>query len=649
MTLPNSPAEFLHRAWGQVCQPGDWVFLCTRKKEEGKKGWDDHSFPYGPDIRARVRDWLRQHSPKEMDVYWCPLPFKEPQRKAKFVKPVNILWSDVDDGDPTKLRPTVLWESSPGRHHALWFLKERMHAEDAAQLNKSVTYHLGADKGGWDLSQVLRIPGTYNHKYDPQPQVKLLHWDDKKLDPRLIAKKVQHEEVEIVHSEQDWGDAAEILKNYRLPKKLLLLLHGEAEQGKRSEMLWYLENKLSEAGMSPEEVIAVIRESNWNKFKGREGGDEQLRTEMMKIIEKQIVSEPKKGQAKLARRDDGFRVQTFHEVMSSLQTTPGWLIPGFWMRQSHGIVAGEPKSMKTTLFMDAMISIATGTPFLGKYPVEETGTVLYVQNENSEWIMRDRFEKMCANKGLVGKVSYQEGSTNIRVKFQPEVPLYMVNQQGFTLTDEDQQEWLEETIAEMKPAVVVLDPLYLMFDGDIASAQELFPILQWLLYLKNEYKCGIVLIHHWNKGGESKRGGQRMLGSTTLHGWIESAWYLKSMPSDGDQAEIVMEREFRGAGLHQRLSIMVKMGDMGDPTYEVEVDDWNEPEEQQKPGGSRKASPEQMMDEIANIVGMRKGVSESFIVQNTGFNANVIRETLDSMIGKDICYRDAGKIYLKLQ
>lgn len=227
--------------------------------------------------------------------------------------------------------------------------------------------------------------------------------------------------------------------------------------------------------------------------------------------------------------------------------------------------------------------------------------------------------------------------------------MYMVNQQGFTLTDPDQQEWLEETIKELKPAVVCLDPLYLMFDGDIASAQELFPILQWLLYLKNEYKCGIVLIHHWNKGGESKRGGQRMLGSTTLHGWIESAWYLKSMPTDGEEAEIVMEREFRGAGLHGRLDIRVTMGDMGDPTYNVEVEDYFEPEESNGTTRSKKASPEAMMDEFMTLISQRKGVTEAYLVSSTGYNVKQVRETIDALIGKNACFRDTGKIHIRVQ
>lgn len=136
------PVDFLYKVWSQVAQEGDYVFLSIKSPK-----WQDSYFKFDSSIRAKVRDWLRQHNPDKLDVYYCPLPFSKPERLAKYVKPVNILWSDIDDGDPTKIPPSVLVESSPGRHHGVWFLKERLHAEDAAQLNKSLTYYMGADKG----------------------------------------------------------------------------------------------------------------------------------------------------------------------------------------------------------------------------------------------------------------------------------------------------------------------------------------------------------------------------------------------------------------------------------------------------------------------------------------------------------------------
>lgn len=622
------PIEFLSKVWGRVCEPGDYVFLSLKEPK-----WKDYYFKYDSTLKGRVRDFLRQNDPKKLDIYFCPLPFRKAERLAKYVKPVNLLWSDVDDGDPTKLRPTVLWESSPGRHHALWFIKDKLNAEDAAELNRSVTYKLGADKGGWDLSQVLRVPGTYNHKYKSKPQVKLTHWDKKELSVASVANRAGHR-TQTKTRDTSSLPAADILKNYSLSSKVLDLLEAEAEEGRRSDVVWYLENKLSEAGMSPDEIIAVIKDSDWNKYAGRRDEDHRLRTELNKVVEKQVTKKVEKDRRKKEVME-GFKLESFGEVMSNLQSSPGWQVPGFWMKRSHGIVAGEPKSFKSTLVMDMALSIASDKPFLNKYPVDQSGPVLYIQNENAHWIMKERFEKMLDNKGLVGKI--HKSKDKLSVEFPPEIPFYMINQQSFMLSDEDHQAYLEDLVARMKPELVVLDPLYLMFNGDIASAQELFPILQWLLYLKNTYNVGICVIHHYNKSGESKRGGQRMLGSTTLHGWVESAWYLQAMPSDDGVGEVVMEREFRGAGLQGSLDVRVSMTE---DSYSVDVHDHEAPTKEGK-----RANPEKIIDECLQVVLSRNGVNEGYIEMNTGYNNKQVREAVDILIERKECFRKAGKVF----
>lgn len=609
------PIPFLSKVWEKVCEPGDYVFLSIKHPR-----WKDFYFRYDSSLKGRVRDWLRQNDAKDLDIYFCPLPFSKPERLAKYVKPVNILWSDVDDGDPKKLRPTVLWESSPGRHHALWFLKNKLNAEDASHLNKSLTYHLGADKGGWDLSQVLRVPGTYNHKYKSKPQVKLKHWDSKELNHRVIARKVKHRIAPTVRKTE-----SNILDKYSVPNKVLQLLHGEAEEGRRSDVLWYLENKLSEIGLHPEEVIQVLKDSDWNKYKGRADEDARLKTEVSKVVEKNIKEKEEKKVRK-KESEDYLQFETFEEVMSSLDSGPSWAIPGFWMNRSHGIVAGQPKSFKSTLVMDLALSIATGKPFLGKYPVETTGPVIYIQNENSSRIMRDRFEKMIHSKNAGGSVS----TDPLSVQFPEQIHFHMLNQKSFMLSSEDHQEIIEEKIAEIKPQLVIFDPLYLMFDGDLASARDLMPLLQWLLYLKNEYKCGVLLVHHYNKGSESSRGGQRMLGSTTLHGWVESGWYIST---DGD-GSLEMEREFRGAGLHKRLNVGIEMGDFGDPLYKVTV---GEKEEEKDP-------KETLQDDILAVLSNVRFLWEDDIPKKIGSSKVKVRMAINQMIDQGLCSRLRGKI-----
>lgn len=611
--------DFLHKVWSRVCKEGDYVFLSVKSDK-----WEDSCFKFDSQIKGRVRDWLRSHDPKKVDVYFCPLPFSQPRRLAKHVKPINILWSDIDEGDYKKITPNLVWESSPGRYQALWYIDRTINAEDAAEVNRTLTYFLGCDKGGWDLSQVLRIPGTYNHKYKSKPQVRILGENDKEYNLSQLARKIRHRKVE---SKVESDDLQEILKSYKLPSKVIDILNEEdPEPGTRSDMIWYLENKLHDAGIPPDQIIEIIKRTAWNKYKGRRDEDVRLRSELGKIIEKGVKLKKKKEE------EVRFRVENFSDVMSNLATSPGWMIKDFWMKRSRGIVAGEPKSFKSTLVMDMALSVATGEPFMGQ-EVEQTGPVLYVQNENAHWIMKDRFEKMLLTKGLVGKVSGT--GKKIQVQWPPNIHFHMINQQNFLLDQEEHQEYLEKLVKKLKPELVVFDPLYLMFQGDVSSSQELFPILQWMLNLGNDGNCSVIVIHHYNKSGEGKRGGQRMLGSTTLHGWVESAWYLQASESGKDGVgKLILEREFRGAGIHQKLDINIEMGDMGDPLYKVEFSEHTE----------HRSDPTSIIPDVERLLDQRGEVTEIYLEKFLGLTSKQTREILDTMISRGLCIRSKGKI-----
>ena len=80
----------------------------------------------------------------------------------------HALWADLDEVDPESIkdyRPSIAWESSPGRYQALWLAAsgDFQGASWPGNENQQLTYYVGADRSGWDTTQLLRIPGWINH------------------------------------------------------------------------------------------------------------------------------------------------------------------------------------------------------------------------------------------------------------------------------------------------------------------------------------------------------------------------------------------------------------------------------------------------------------------------------------------------------
>ena len=101
-----------------------------------------------------------------------------------------------------------------------------------------------------------------------------------------------------------------------------------------------------------------------------------------------------------------------------------------------------------------------------------------------------------------------------------------------------------------------------------------------------------------------------MLGSTTLHGWIESAWYLQITEPDESQAvqvdktskapaSVIMTREFRNAGHYPKIELKLRMGEFGDPTYEVTAEVYSEEDEG---GKSKRLNVDQVAVEIIRAI-----------------------------------------------
>jgi hypothetical protein len=110
-----------------------------------------------------------------------------PRRRKEAAAPLASLYADLDEATAAVLAPTVLVESSPGRLQGYWRLTRPVAPAYGEELNRRLAAALGADPSGWDLTQLLRIPGTRNHKYAEAPLVRLLTLSAARYEPEALA------------------------------------------------------------------------------------------------------------------------------------------------------------------------------------------------------------------------------------------------------------------------------------------------------------------------------------------------------------------------------------------------------------------------------------------------------------------------------
>jgi len=144
-------------------------------------------FQYPEEI-ACAEHFCLWHTSEGREVYVCAHLLSRRRRIKANAAPLLALYADGDgatigDGIP---EPTAVVQSSPGREQFYWRLASPMPPQEAELLNRRIAYAMGADESGWDLTQLLRVPDTQNHKYAETPIVKIVTLREKRYDPEEL-------------------------------------------------------------------------------------------------------------------------------------------------------------------------------------------------------------------------------------------------------------------------------------------------------------------------------------------------------------------------------------------------------------------------------------------------------------------------------
>jgi hypothetical protein len=91
----------------------------------------------------------------------------------------------------------------------------------------------------------------------------------------------------------------------------------------------------------------------------------------------------------------------------------------------------------------------------------------------------------------------------------------------------EDQDRLRETVAALRPTLLVLDPFVRLHRIDENAAAEVAPVLAYLRELERHFHTAVLLVHHARKGAAHARAGQALRGSSELHAWGDSNLYLR--------------------------------------------------------------------------------------------------------------------------
>jgi hypothetical protein len=246
-----------------------------------------HYFNY-PKAADTAAEWALEKTQEGHDVYFCSHLLTKARRIKENATSIHTLWGDLDGAEipEGEFSPTAVVQSSPGRFHCYWRLTDPVPPQDAELLNKRLALEIGADPSGFDLTQLLRVPGTVNYKYEGRPIVGMQNRDtarnylagdlDRILPPLPEpASKNGHTHIDDALGEPPVELGPEALKVWR-GEKPKAKDTGEVD---RSASLMKIGRTIYDAGATRRTVAEALKERDaalgWKCYTNRRDADKQ--------------------------------------------------------------------------------------------------------------------------------------------------------------------------------------------------------------------------------------------------------------------------------------------------------------------------------------------------------------------------------------
>lgn len=228
------------------------------------------------------------------DVYFSPMLYSVPRRKASAVSFTPVVYADTDSFDIDKylIAPSINVATSEGKHASFWLLDDNYTPDKVSTVARTIALthswkedgkQMGVDAGGWDLSQLLRLPNSKNLKYQVDKfkgdyheafdvHVDVVNGNVYSLDEMIEAYQPENipESPKREHSSmpEDLPEAKDVLARITASKTLSDLYSNEPKGGQDwSDTLYFFVSEMFRNGFTPEEVLVGAWYAACNKYR----------------------------------------------------------------------------------------------------------------------------------------------------------------------------------------------------------------------------------------------------------------------------------------------------------------------------------------------------------------------------------------------
>ena len=263
---------------------------------------------------------------KEANVYFSPHLFMQQNSEKVNVIGTRTIAADLDHALVSDLvvAPTVLVETSPGRHQAYWVMRDTLPLDELETLSRQMTYSIAdCDHSGWPLGHRFRVPGTFNYKRRTPDVVNVVGSTMRSYTQADLHDYYARKGVDATTKPLDLDWVPKPIEGYSGPQELFekfrrqlgkTQLYMNTLQGPtdvngegRSGALWALMQGLFRVGASRDEVYYLASNSANNKFADNKyHGDDDLRKDVLR-----------------AERIFRQSVRSVKDLVASLQRAPG--------------------------------------------------------------------------------------------------------------------------------------------------------------------------------------------------------------------------------------------------------------------------------------------------------------------------------------